>query len=235
MIDSNQGIGILYRASATVAGEIDTPSPASLKPSLNGPSRPILRSAARRTAAPAAMAWPVQAITTGRSKVKIRRTRSTKLRRRFSRASAPDCSSLRSNPAENTPGRPVSMTAVAESSIDWSRRACTSAISAVPSALTLPSSNVIVAVPSARSYPLKIHTLLTHAPNFPHEMSPLALHEQRRGRPTDPTIAISRLCPRRVLTAPPYSALARLGINAAAVWCMNWPSDSNREWSSGTP
>ncbi len=184
-MDSNQGIGIRYRANATVAGEMETPRVASLKPTLKGPSRPIRRSAARSSAAPAANAWPVQAMTTGMSNLKMRNTRSISSRLRCRWASEPDRSSARSNPAENIPGRPERITATAESPIALSNWAFTSAMKALPSALTLPSSSVTVANLSSSLYRFMRSglqpTLGTSSPVF---------QQQRCGRSTDPAVAI---------------------------------------------
>ena len=104
------------RANSTANTGRGMPICTSLRPILNGPSTPMTWSAASRNTAPPAMAWPVQAATTGTPNMYRRSNMRAPAATRARAASGPACITLRSKPAQNRPGRPAMSTALAPAS-----------------------------------------------------------------------------------------------------------------------
>jgi hypothetical protein len=139
------------RARSSPVPGIGSPMAASLNPILNAPSAPSRSSVTRSRAAPAAMAWPVHAATTGRGSVRIRPKRLQPSRTSWSRWLPPTMSEFRSNPAQNCPGRPTTTSARGWLASTPSNASESIRTSRAESALTLPSSNLITATPSTSS------------------------------------------------------------------------------------
>ncbi len=119
----------------------------SLRPVLNSPSAPILKSQASIRKAPMAIQCPVDTPITGVGKAKILRAISEPLVVSAIAASGPLPISLRSNPPEKSPGRPWSIT-IASAASALSKASPNSSHTVCDRAFTLPSSIVIVATPS---------------------------------------------------------------------------------------